>query len=201
MYTIQNKNDIRYQNTHTTIRNAYKELLTQKNYLSISVTEICKLAHINRGTFYIHYKDSFSVMNEFEDEIYQQIIEFINNALSMSSPHHELSQLVTSYLRTEDGVFFDKVLNGVYGSGKIYIRICDYISSSISPSFINAGNLTNREAELLSIYLSNATVAVFRDWHRNEYQNLEEEYKFAANLTDSVLELFNINLSNFKLKK
>ncbi len=195
MYTVQNKNDIRYKTTHDNIRKAYKKLLSQKSYLQISVTEICKLAQINRGTFYIHYKDSFAVMNELEDEIYQQIINFIDNAIKMSSPHHELSHIVSNYLKTEDGDFFDKILNGVYGSGNTYIKICDYISSTISPSFLNNSQLTQREAELLSIFLTNAAVGIFREWHKNKYHNLDEEYKFAAKLSDSVLELYGIKLT------
>jgi len=196
MYTVQNKNDIRYKTTHDTIRNVYKELLSQKNYLLISVTEICKLAKINRGTFYIHYEDSQAVMAEFENEIYQQIVSFIDNAMKMNQPHHELSSTVSNYLKTEDGDFLDKVLNGIYGSGSLYLKICDYISTSISPTFINGGQLSKREAEILSIFLANGAVAVFRDWHKNGYKNLDKEYKFSSNLVDSIMELYGITFSS-----
>lgn len=195
MYTVQNKNDIRYKTTHDNIRKVYKELLSQKNYLQISVTEICKLANINRGTFYIHYEDSQAVMIEFENEIYQQIVCFIDDAMKMNQPHHELSTTVSNYLKTEDGDFLDKVLNGIYGSGSLYLKICDYISSSISPVFINGGKLTKREAELLSIFLANGAAAVFHDWNKHGYKNLIKEYKFSSNLVDSIMELYGIAFS------
>lgn len=116
MYKVLNKNDIRYQSTHITIRNVYKELLSQKHYLSISVTEICKLAHINRGTFYIHYKDSSSVMAEFEEETYHQMIQFINETIFTKA--HHLPYTFSDYIKTEDGDFFDKVLKCITYSKK-----------------------------------------------------------------------------------
>ena len=195
MYPIQNKNDLRYKTTHNTIRNIYKELLAQKSYLSISVTEICKLAKLNRTTFYIHYKDTHAVMEEFENEVFELIVNFIDHALQMNTPHHELSTIVSDYLQTSDGDFFDKILNGVYGSGNLYLRICDYISNTVSPIFLKSGQLTKREAELLSIYLSNAAVGMFREWHNKDYINLEEEYKFTAKLTDTIMELYGIELA------
>lgn len=43
--------------TKETIQYALLELLMDKEFSKVSVAEIAKQAHINRGTFYLHFKD------------------------------------------------------------------------------------------------------------------------------------------------
>lgn len=192
MYNVLNKNDIRYQTTHACIRNAYKKLLSQKDYLSISVTEICKLACINRGTFYIHYKDSASVMSEFENEIYLQMIQFIDDSIFKTESYLELPYTFSDYIQRDEGDFIDKVLNGDYGSGKLHIRIGDHISSMILQSFANVKHLSKRELELISAFLSNASIGILREWHKSNYNNIEEEIQFTNKLFNSLLKTYNL---------
>ena len=48
------KQDRRTRYTRQTIKDTFLELLKQKSFTKITVTEICKNAEINRGTFYLH---------------------------------------------------------------------------------------------------------------------------------------------------
>lgn len=58
----------RHTETKNHIKRALSELLTQKHLEQISVTEICKTAKINRGTFYLHYKDKYDMMEKIREE-------------------------------------------------------------------------------------------------------------------------------------
>ena len=49
------KQDRRTRYTRQTIKDTFLELLKQKSFTKITVTEVCKNAEINRGTFYIFY--------------------------------------------------------------------------------------------------------------------------------------------------
>ena len=51
------KFDRRVVRTKQQIRRALIELLAEKGESSIAVRELAQRANINRGTFYIHYKD------------------------------------------------------------------------------------------------------------------------------------------------
>ena len=46
------KQDRRTRYTRQAIKDTFLELLNQKSFTKITVTEICKNAEINRGTFY-----------------------------------------------------------------------------------------------------------------------------------------------------
>ncbi|WP_263281329.1 TetR family transcriptional regulator [Leuconostoc mesenteroides] len=43
--------------------------MSDKNINSISVTDICKTADINRGTFYAHFVDVADCMNHMEKKL------------------------------------------------------------------------------------------------------------------------------------
>ena len=68
------KTDRRTLYTKMVIKDAYCTLLHGKEYERITVTDICKLAEINRTTFYLHYLDSKAVFEELLDEILEDII-------------------------------------------------------------------------------------------------------------------------------
>lgn len=48
------KTDRRTRYTRQTIKETLLKLLEKRAYPKITVTEICRLAEINRGTFYLH---------------------------------------------------------------------------------------------------------------------------------------------------
>ena len=62
------KQDRRTRYTRQTIKDTFLELLKQKSFTKITVTEICKNAEINRGTFYLHYYDIHDVANYVQTE-------------------------------------------------------------------------------------------------------------------------------------
>ena len=102
------KQDRRTRYTRQTIKETFLELLKQKNFTKITVTEICKISEINRGTFYLHYYDIHDVLEDILNDIAQDLkttVEhlFCPNQKSCSYPeHHFLSRTreVTRYKAT-----------------------------------------------------------------------------------------------------
>ena len=60
------------------IRQAFLELLKEKDFEKITVTDIVNHADINRSTFYAHYPDVMGLL----DEIQEEILSFMDNHLS-----------------------------------------------------------------------------------------------------------------------
>ena len=51
------KEDLRVIKTKTSIKDSFIDLVKEKGYNKVSVTDIVKKANINRNTFYLHYED------------------------------------------------------------------------------------------------------------------------------------------------
>jgi AcrR family transcriptional regulator len=63
------KNDRRTQYTKKIIKDTLLGLLTEKPMTNITVKELCKIADINRGTFYRYYNDIYDLFNQLEKEM------------------------------------------------------------------------------------------------------------------------------------
>ena len=72
----------RTQYTKKVIRKAFQEILMEKEFEKITITEIAQRADINRGTFYKYYKDTADLLEEIEKEIVEQIADNLNKKIS-----------------------------------------------------------------------------------------------------------------------
>lgn len=78
------KPDRRVRRTKELLSRALFSLLETKNYQDISVKELCEAADINRGTFYLHYKDIYDMVEQIERNILSQFEELISKYASIS---------------------------------------------------------------------------------------------------------------------
>ncbi len=83
------------------IREAYVSLMQEKEAEKISVSDIVRLADLNRGTFYAHYTNPNDVKDEIADEIFQKINEVLldfnfTNFLMDPSPFLEKFEVILS---------------------------------------------------------------------------------------------------------
>lgn len=63
------KNNARYQENEKKIKDCFIDLINQKDIKSITVGEICRLAEINRTTFYAHFQDIYALLERLEAEM------------------------------------------------------------------------------------------------------------------------------------
>ena len=65
--------------TQKVIRESLLELLKEKDIYKVTVTDICKKADINRGTFYSHYKDAHDLLTSMENEFFDTAYNFVKD--------------------------------------------------------------------------------------------------------------------------
>jgi hypothetical protein len=70
--------DRRIAKTNRIIRDTFVELLNEKSFEEITINDLTQRADINRGTFYLHYKDKFDLLEKYENEIISSMVEYIS---------------------------------------------------------------------------------------------------------------------------
>lgn len=66
--------DRRTKYTKSVIRQALFDLLKEKPLNKITVTDICKMADINRSTFYSYYEDVYALLTQIQNELFENIV-------------------------------------------------------------------------------------------------------------------------------
>ncbi|VTS25385.1 TetR family transcriptional regulator [Streptococcus porcinus] len=60
------------------LREALIALLAEKDFETISVSDLTKRAGINRGTFYLHFRDKYEMINYFKDEYFNKLFQVLD---------------------------------------------------------------------------------------------------------------------------
>lgn len=93
--------DRRVRKTRRQLRECLIHLLKEKKVQDITVRELTDMADLNRGTFYLHYKDVFDLLEKTEAEL-----------------HDEFNQLVLKHdaveLKQTSSVMFNEIYTLVY---------------------------------------------------------------------------------------
>jgi len=72
--------------TKNALQEAFLSLITEKSLQRITVTDVCARADINRSTFYLHYKDIRSLIEEIENEILKCVKYVISQNKPLDDP-------------------------------------------------------------------------------------------------------------------
>jgi len=149
--------DQRAVQTRHKIINTFLTLLTTKSVLSISVSELSTMTNINRGTFYLHYKDIFDLYNQ----VMEMVLLDLKNDLDRTYPRGSeidfktLTEHVINYINKEQA-FFLTLLRSENGATFI---------EKIKRVFIEKVYASNNTADMVDvIYNVNGIIGVLIFW-------------------------------------
>ena len=99
-----NENDSRVRRTKKLIRQGLVELAKNKSISKITVKELTDCVDINRGTFYLHYKDVYDLVESIENELYDEFNAETdeNKRLELIKKINEVSLEAAQYGATND---------------------------------------------------------------------------------------------------
>lgn len=111
--------------TPKVIKDSLISLLKEKDIHKITVTDICREADINRGTFYSHYKDAYDLLDSMESEFFDKAYSYVKdyndnslvNVLTHIKDNKDLSTII--FCRQMDS----RILNRIFFiAGKIDVE-------------------------------------------------------------------------------
>ena len=76
---LTGKEDLRVQKTISALKKAFEELICEKDYDSIKVTELCQRSMINKKTFYHYYPSLDDLLAEMQAELSEAYLERVKD--------------------------------------------------------------------------------------------------------------------------
>lgn len=129
--------DRRVRKTKRQLRLALMELLMEKSAKSISVRELAERADINRGTFYIHYKDVGDLLQRLEDEMADRLTVLCQSHRPEDSSKSQYPFLRDLYHFIQDNADLCLVLLGPNGDIAYTNRICRILRDHFLYDFLS----------------------------------------------------------------
>ncbi|MEH7177911.1 TetR/AcrR family transcriptional regulator [Neobacillus vireti] len=162
----EEKIDKRIVRTKSNFKASLLKLVSEKNFESITITEICEEAKYNRATFYSHYEDKIDLASELIDEVIQNLICKMNTLNDISENNDEQVKSIIylfSYIQKHKK-FFEIMLNGKTIPGSLYIirgHLQEFFRKKVD---ILKDYSYTVEWEIFLAYITSATLGVISGW-------------------------------------
>ncbi|MGN1402285.1 MAG: TetR/AcrR family transcriptional regulator [Bacillus sp. (in: firmicutes)] len=178
------KVDRRVMRTRRMLRDALTELMEEKGFDAISVSDITAKADINRGTFYLHYKDKFDLLEQNANELIAEIKK-IKDVSPMPKEKLQDRDLLTKpsiymvslFEYVQENAEFMKVLLGPNGDPAFQMKLKEVMRSDMEKNITANLNdvVVSVPLDVLSAYAVSAQLGVIQHWLETGMKQQPEE--------------------------
>lgn len=167
-------NDRRIIRTKHMIQGAFTELLEEKGFDGITISNLTEKANINRGTFYLHYRDKYDLLEQSEMEIIKGIEEIatellisnLKEVLSFADDQDPSPFIIRLFEYLLEHSKFVKVILGSKGDPSFQAKLKEMMRINM---LRNMGKLSIKSdmivpAEYLIAYVCSTYLGVIQHW-------------------------------------
>lgn len=161
MNTANNK---RRKDSVRRIGTAFIKLLQTKELGEISVTDICKLAEINRTTFYSNFIDIYDLAEQVQNSLEQEVVELYREEWEQGHGSHDFLRL---FCHIKENPLFYKTYFKLNTDGKL--RFMMYNVEDAVKRF------DNKNIDYHIAFFSSGLNAIIKKWLENDCRESPEE--------------------------
>ena len=161
--------DRRVKYTKNLIEDTFLNLLEKKDIGSITVTEICEIADINRATFYRYYIDIYDLLKNIQDSF---VSEIVNSDAMNDLPNYTIYDYTKEILK----IFLNnkKLVKLLFDTNNnIYFinDVLDIAYEKLINKWLEAFPSSNEEEiEFAVVYIFNGALGIINYWIKNDFE-------------------------------
>ena len=169
------KTDLRVIKTKKAIRNAFAELLSEKDIQKITIKDIADTAVINRKTFYNYYAGVYSVVDEIENEIIMAFIDALRDVDFKQLLHepYEIFKKLTSIINSD--LDFYSHLMKMDSNASLISKIIQALELNVKKTFSEQISINKSTLDLAFDYAVAGMITVYQKWFNSDRtQSIED---------------------------
>lgn len=184
----KNQENQRIRMTRQLFQVALIQLLQEKPIGNITVKELCTNAGLNRSTFYAHYYDVYDLLEEIEDELYEEIAHAMQK-YGVQKGVVTSNGIVTIYTEIIDIIVrhydvFSVMLGPNVRQGFIQRMLTLGKEKCLVEWGILYPHATKRQLETFYAFVAGGCIGLLRFWMENG--KLESSYELAVRFENYV---------------
>lgn len=179
------KKDRRVRYTKKVIKESFISLLKVNPISKITVSEICKLADINRGTFYLHYYDAYSLLESLEKELYVQIENSLNT-FNIDNIDNILETLMHVIFNNKD---ICEVLFSEYGDEQFFKKVLNLAKNRSREAWKTQNSkITENTIDYFFSFMSSGSIGIIQEWIKKDFTDSPKDIaKLINNLNKRIV--------------
>jgi len=173
---ITNKNDLRVIKTKNSLYNALLELMKEKTFEEIKVSDICNKALINRSTFYTHFEDKYELLSDCINDLKTSLLNELkkNKTINSTKEYYiEMIKLFLNHIEEKKDTYLAIAINN--RNSILTDIIYDVIDNDITSRLKNENKDSEVPDEIIAKFYLGAVVNVGIAWLYNINKYTKEE--------------------------
>ena len=186
--------DSRVLKTEQAIKEAFMELVKEKGYNQVTVSDICKKSSINRNTFYLHYLDKDDLVGKMLKTAYSTM----DNALKDYAIKYKTSMRRISEVQIRWGIrnlllFMesDKELYKTILQDESLNGYIDVMAKMLKKHIAELLDISNASGNMIYEYAFSGMFGLIKQWVLYSPTNIYVTSKIVAKLAYTNLQQFN----------
>lgn len=173
-----NKKDLRVIKTQNILYNTLLNLMREKTFEEIKVSDICNKALINRSTFYAHYNDKYELLADCIQELKKSLTQELkkNNNISNTKEYYlEMIKLFLDHIELNKEKYLSII---IHNQNSITMNIIyDVLEQDITINLQKEKNpnKTQIPRTIITKFYLGAVVNVGIEWLKNDKKYTKEE--------------------------
>ena len=170
----EKKEDRRVRRTKKLLSQGLIELMQHKQVKDITVRELADLVDVNRGTFYLYYRDIFDLLEQLEAELFEQLNAVILSHQGGPVLTHIRPVLVDVFRIVAENKEICRVLLSDNGDIKFLQKLSDVIQEKLRTEWLHGYVHNETEFEYRYAFGALGFVGLLRTWlHRDCAESAE----------------------------
>jgi AcrR family transcriptional regulator len=171
------KTDNRVRFTKMVIKDSLLDILSNKPIQKVTVKEICEKAQINRATFYLHYQDPYDLLEQIENEMFNDVFSSVmRNIDDIDDLTRQLFEII------EKNIDLCRILFSDNGDKMFLKRIMEFSRDISIEGWKKLNpNVSQQRLEYLYAFVVSGCVAVIEHWVRSGMKETPLELGEIAN--------------------
>lgn len=172
-----NKNESKYYNASIKMNNALIQILDKKEFEDITVKEICQMASVNRSTFYLHYENTYDLLNETINNLYKDFFSRYDKSLNINrlneKANNELFLIKPEYLKPYLTFVFEnrKIFKLMYFKNDVFngeVMYKEWFNKIFSPILSKFNVNDEEEQTYIMIFHLQGLISLIMEWVKND---------------------------------
>lgn len=177
--------DRRVRKTKKQLRQGLTELLETKSAKDITVRELSDLVDINRGTFYLHYKDIFDMIEQTEEEMFEDFQNALDQHPSTALNGKPLPMLIDVFRFVAGNADMCRALIGKNGDLAFVNRLKNLVKDRCLNDWMKLFNTEkSQNFEYFYSFIVAGCIGLFQNWLEN---GLKESPEHMASLAEQMI--------------
>ena len=158
--------DKRVQKTKKNILDAFMLLIEKKEAHKITVSEIAKLANIERKTFYLHYACIEDIYRDIDEYIINTLKEEINKVINDHDQYRNIYKNLNYAINKH--INFLRAISINDSNSLILHQLENILTNVISEIAINAYHVNSKNTKYYASFYAAGIIRLYKDWLRGE---------------------------------